>query len=234
MGVAWLAVTRRRATAEASSQKIERLDDEVLIALRLEFTNSGFFPGSCARRRFLKAWTVKAGAQAVGGFVVNAVLRKIAGALRRALSLPSKDWPTKDRPTHRLARASAHPLWLVERWTERYGFEARGKSCTFDQAVPETAIRIMASNLLSGIPTANLPQRACNLLPAVVGRARRVSCGGRDGVARLCGGAGFDSGRRLANWSHCWWGAERSFLTVALLRAVRLRCWRGATHALRW
>ena len=39
-----------------------------------------------------------------------------------------------------LAEHSAHPLWLVERWVQEFGFEAAKQVCTYDQRIPETAI----------------------------------------------------------------------------------------------
>src|SRR5438552_3083955 len=36
----------------------------------------------------------------------------------------------------------AHPDWLVERWTRRYGPEVAKKICEHDQLVPETSVRV--------------------------------------------------------------------------------------------
>ena len=41
-----------------------------------------------------------------------------------------------------LAASSAHPLWLVERWIQEFGFEAAKQICTYDQRIPETAISV--------------------------------------------------------------------------------------------
>jgi 16S rRNA (cytosine967-C5)-methyltransferase len=41
-----------------------------------------------------------------------------------------------------LAAFSAHPLWLVERWIREFGFESAREVCTYDQRIPETAIRL--------------------------------------------------------------------------------------------
>jgi 16S rRNA (cytosine967-C5)-methyltransferase len=41
-----------------------------------------------------------------------------------------------------LAVSSAHPLWLVERWTHAYGLDSALRICQHDQSIPETAIRL--------------------------------------------------------------------------------------------
>ncbi len=68
---------------------------------------------------------------------VNAVLRK-ASANQPDLVTGMQD--AIDEKT--LVANSAHPDWLVARWTERYGLAAARQICTHDQTVPATAIHV--------------------------------------------------------------------------------------------
>src|SRR5207247_7202926 len=65
------------------------------------------------------------------------LLRKLASA--PAALRPST--PTDEDP-HALARAYAHPDWLVERWYREFGAKAAAAICRHDQQVPVTAIRL--------------------------------------------------------------------------------------------
>jgi 16S rRNA (cytosine967-C5)-methyltransferase len=71
---------------------------------------------------------------------VNAVLRKLVAGLSPGADAapPAIDGDSAET----LAASSAHPLWLVERWTRAYGLEAARDICRHDQSVPVTAIRL--------------------------------------------------------------------------------------------
>src|SRR5262249_7686517 len=71
--------------------------------------------------------------------LVNAVVRKLA---RLPEPLPDIS-ATQDAPE--LAFAAAHPEWIVSRWVERYGLEAAKKICAYDQAEPETTVRVLSA-----------------------------------------------------------------------------------------
>lgn len=180
MGVLrWQSLVDERL-AEASSQKIERLDDEVLIALRLGVYQLRFLSRVPARAAiFESVELVKAARKRSAASFVNAVLRKIAGAPAEG-AFASIERLADERSTDAigLARASAHPLWLVERWTERYGFEAARQVCTFDQAVPETAIRIHGEQSAVGNTDGELAAAGVQLAPGrLLAGARRVLAG---------------------------------------------------------
>ena len=67
---------------------------------------------------------------------VNAVLRKLS-------TTPSRTIVADDECTApEIARALAHPAWLVERWAREYGFSATRQICQYDQTIPATAIRL--------------------------------------------------------------------------------------------
>src|SRR6202158_1883312 len=139
MGVLrWQPLLDQRLAA-ASSQKLDRLDGEVLAALRLGVYQLQFLSRVPAHAAiFESVELVKAARKRSAASFVNAVLRTIAGA--GAKDVLRKISKSPDSIT--LAQNAAHPPWLVERWTERYGLEAARQICAHDQTVPDTAIHI--------------------------------------------------------------------------------------------
>ena len=139
MGVLrWQSLLDRRLAA-ASSQQLERLDGEVLAALRLGVYQLQFLSRVPARAAiFESVELVKAARKRSAAAFVNAVLRKIAGGGEEDIFAKIGESP--DSIT--LARNAAHPAWLVARWIERYGLEATRQICIQDQTVPGTAIHI--------------------------------------------------------------------------------------------
>ena len=123
--------------AAASSQRIEKLDLEVLLALRLgvyQFHWLDRIPRRAALHESVEL-IKRARKRSAAGFG-NAVLRKLAEQRRRPVALG------ENASAAETARALAHPLWLVERWLREYGAAATRKICEHDQAVPRTAIRV--------------------------------------------------------------------------------------------
>ncbi len=139
MGVLrWQSLLDQRLAA-ASSQKIERLDGEVLAALRLGVYQLQFLSRVPARAAiFESVELVKAARKRSAASFVNAVLRKIAEA--GAEDSFAKIGKSPDSIS--LAENAAHPPWLVARWTEHYGLEVARRICAHDQTVPGTAIYI--------------------------------------------------------------------------------------------
>jgi len=139
MGVLrWQSLLDRRLAA-ASSQKIERLDGEVLAALRLGVYQLQFLSRVPARAAiFESVELVKVARKRSAAPFVNAVLRKIAGA--GAEDIFAEIGKSHDSMT--LAQNAAHPPWLVARWSEHYGLEATRQICIQDQAVPGATIHI--------------------------------------------------------------------------------------------
>lgn len=124
---------------EASSQSISRLDIEVLVALRL-----GLYQLRCLDRIpkraavFESAELVKLARKHSAASFVNAVLRKLSNRnVSYGLAISEQNLSAE-----LIARALAHPPWLVERWAREYGVPATQKICTYDQSVPPTAIRL--------------------------------------------------------------------------------------------
>jgi 16S rRNA (cytosine967-C5)-methyltransferase len=170
MGVLrWQSLLDQRLAA-ASSQKLERLDGEVLAALRLGVYQLQFLSRVPARAAiFESVELVKAARKRSAAPFVNAVLRTIAAAVAEdALSEIGK---SPDSMT--LARNAAHPPWLVERWTKQYGLEAARKICTYDQTVPDTSIHIHDYQADTELAAAGVQLSPGRLLSA----ARRVLAG---------------------------------------------------------
>jgi 16S rRNA (cytosine967-C5)-methyltransferase len=170
MGVLrWQSLLDQRLAA-ASSQKLERLDGEVLAALRLGVYQLQFLSRVPAHAAiFESVELVKAARKRSAASFVNAVLRAIAGA--GAEDSFAKISKSLDPIT--LAENAAHPVWLVERWTERYGLEAVRQICAHDQMVPDTAIYIHDDNANTELAAAGVQLSPGRLLSA----ARRVIAG---------------------------------------------------------
>src|SRR5580658_6808290 len=127
--------------AELSSQKLVRLDREVLTALRLAAYQLLFLdrvPERAAVHESVQL--VKRARKRSAVPFANAVLRKFAGAASgNAGAIGNTQTPAQ------LAAFSAHPLWLVDRWIREFGFETAKQVCAYDQRIPETAIRLSST-----------------------------------------------------------------------------------------
>jgi 16S rRNA (cytosine967-C5)-methyltransferase len=127
--------------AQTSSQTISKLDLEVLTALRLalyQLRRLDRIPHRAAIHESVEL--VKRARKHSAAPFVNAVLRKLAATSPPACgSTSSEETPAS---AESLARAFAHPAWLVERWVHEYGLAAAHQICQYDQSVPETAIRL--------------------------------------------------------------------------------------------
>ena len=131
--------------AERSSQKLAKLDPEVLTALRLAAYQLLFLdrvPQRAAVHESVEL--VKRARKRSAVPFANAVLRKFAGVESGATgSAIGKAQTAAD-----LATSSAHPTWLVERWIHEFGFDIAKQVCTYDQKIPETSVH--ATNAIAG------------------------------------------------------------------------------------
>jgi 16S rRNA (cytosine967-C5)-methyltransferase len=132
------------ALAGVSSQKLSKLDPEVLEALRLAAYQIGFLeriPPHAAVNESVEL--VKRKKKRSAAPFVNAVLRKLLS--KREIVPPSVECPPatpKDLAAH-----YAHPLWLVQRWVTQYGFKTTADICAHNQTVPTTAVRITSEEV---------------------------------------------------------------------------------------
>jgi 16S rRNA (cytosine967-C5)-methyltransferase len=156
--------------AGASSQKLERLDTEVLSALRLGAYQLRFLSRVPARAAiFESVELVKAARKRSAASFVNAVLRRLGGTAPENYVAEIARSPGAAT----LARDSAHPLWLVERWIEQYGIATTRQICMHNQTVPSTAI-----HMSDGVSDGEIFGADIQLSPGkLLARARRVVSG---------------------------------------------------------
>jgi 16S rRNA (cytosine967-C5)-methyltransferase len=156
------------AIASNSSIPVNKMDREVRTALRL-----GAYQLRCLDR--VPAYAaisesvelVKAARKRSAAPLVNAVLRKLAADAKPAAEMLTA------RDVSELARASAHPVWLVERWWKQYGGHTAVAICQYDQQHPVPAIRLRSPQAGEQLVAAGV-----KLAPGLLLRdARRVVSG---------------------------------------------------------
>jgi 16S rRNA (cytosine967-C5)-methyltransferase len=127
--------------AKSSAQPLSRLDLEVLTALRLAAYQLAWLDRIPARAAIHESVElVKRARKRSAAPFVNAVLRKLAFGISPVKNIPRH--ALNDASAETLAGDCAHPLWLVERWTQIYGLEVTRNICQYDQSAPVTAIRL--------------------------------------------------------------------------------------------
>ncbi|HXZ43139.1 MAG TPA: transcription antitermination factor NusB [Terriglobales bacterium] len=121
--------------ASHSSLKLGKLDPEVLTALRLGTYQLMFLDRIPSRATIYESVElVKRARKRSAVPFANALLRKLEGPKPQAAAV------AKSQTASDLARSSAHPQWLVERWVQEFGIEAARRICWYDQQVPETCL----------------------------------------------------------------------------------------------
>ncbi len=157
--------------AEHSSQRLGKLDAEVLIALRLAAYQLSFLdriPERAAVHESVEL--VKRSRKRSAVPFANAVLRKLSqAALEHKRTLPT----IHAENVAELSKSSAHPLWLVERWTRQFGLPAAQQICKYDQSIPETAVRLAFPSIEEELAQENVVLTPGRLLAS----ARRVQSG---------------------------------------------------------
>jgi 16S rRNA (cytosine967-C5)-methyltransferase len=131
--------------AKVSSQRLEKLDDEVLTALRLGAYQLGWLDRIPARAAIHESVElVKRARKRSAAAFANAVLRKLAEFPRAgATQIGAIESATT---ADVLARASAHPGWLVRGWVSQFGLEIARKVCGYHQSIPITTLRTRTSS----------------------------------------------------------------------------------------
>jgi len=139
MGVLrWRSLLDQRL-AGAASPRLERLDPEVLTALRLGIYQLQFLSRVPARAAiFESVELVKGARKRSAASFVNAILRKA----ERNSAESTLEAIEHCADVSQLAACSAHPEWLVARWVERYGLASARQICVHNESVPDTAIHI--------------------------------------------------------------------------------------------
>lgn len=174
-----MGVLRWRSLLDAeigrfSSKSIDKLDLEVLTALRLAAYQLLFLdriPGRAAVHESVEL--VKRARKGSAAPFANAVLRKLAGA-SGAKASEQDDGSTAAAVSQKLA----HPLWLVERWVRQYGLDRTRRICSHDQHAPATALRLTDPDT-----EAELKPNGIDLAPGqLISSARRVRAGNISGT----------------------------------------------------
>jgi len=158
--------------AESSAQPLAKLDLEILTALRLAVYQLRWLSRIPARAAINESVElVKRARKRSAASFVNAVLRKLAASVSHleASAQPAISEASVDA----LAASSAHPPWLVERWTRAYGLDSTFRICCHDQSVPVTTIRLRGPEA-----EAQLRAEGIELAPgALLASARRIQHG---------------------------------------------------------
>jgi len=160
------------AIAGTSSRRLDKLDDEVLIALRLGAYQLGWLnriPPRAAIHESVEL--VKRARKRSAVPFTNAILRTLADSLPRRQ--PHVDSIIASNTPEALAIASAHPEWLVQRWSTQFGFDVAREICKHNQCVPVTAVRLRSNSA-----EVELQRAGIQLAPgALLIDARRVLSG---------------------------------------------------------
>jgi 16S rRNA (cytosine967-C5)-methyltransferase len=123
---------------QASTQMLAKLDLEVIVALRIGLYQLHWLnrvPAHAAVHQSVEL--VRHARKDSAAPFVNAVLRKL-----QKVATPRNAVAPGEGSTEHIARAFAHPQWLIERWVQAYGFETGRRVCRYNQTVPATAIRL--------------------------------------------------------------------------------------------
>jgi 16S rRNA (cytosine967-C5)-methyltransferase len=172
MGVLRWRSTIDDAIAAVSAQNLARLDPEVLTALRLGAYQLGWLDRVPARAAIYESVElVKRARKRSAAPFANAILRKLADRPDRIHGHEQTLLTSADPQS--IAKGSAHPLWLVERWAEQFGIEVAARISAFDQEQPVTSIRPRDS-----AAEFELRAESIELAPgALLTSARRVQAG---------------------------------------------------------
>jgi len=172
MGVLRWRSALDEAIASVSAQNLVRLDPEVLISLRLGAYQLGWLDRVPARAAINESVElVKRARKRSAAPFANAILRKLADHPERIHVHEQTLLAVADPQS--VAKTSAHPLWLVERWASQFGVEIAASVSAYDQEHPVTSIR-----LRDPAAEANLRAEGIELTPgALLANARRVNAG---------------------------------------------------------
>ena len=163
--------------AALSKRAVDRLDPEVVEILRLsgyQLLHLTRVPASAVVDDAVKL-TRRVGKQSAAGFV-NAVLRTLSRR-RNDLPLPRRapplaistggDGSQREAALAYLAVTLSHPRWLVERWLDRFGFEATEAWLRFNNAPAPVTLR---ANRLRATPDQVIEQLASDDIRLLPGR----------------------------------------------------------------
>ena len=146
-----MGVSRWRSLLDAelarfSSQKLAKLDAEVLTSVRMAVFQLMLLDRVPAHAVLHDAVDlVKRARKRSAAPFVNALLRKVNGHaewIAESRNFPRELSSTSGESLQKLAERFAHPYWIVERWVKAYGVEKTLSVLRWDQQVPTTAIHL--------------------------------------------------------------------------------------------
>jgi 16S rRNA (cytosine967-C5)-methyltransferase len=148
---------------------ITRFDPEVVDILRgamFQLLHLDRVPASAAVNDAVQL--TRAAGKKSAAPLVNALLRRVSRE-RGRLPLPARPADTSDRSAalDYLSISLSHPRWLVERWLDRYGFEAAESWLRFNNAPAPLTIRV---NRLKTDPSALIAALAAHEVRVEHGR----------------------------------------------------------------
>jgi 16S rRNA (cytosine967-C5)-methyltransferase len=156
---------------DVSSQPLRKLDVEVLTALRLAAYQVMFLdriPPRAAVHDSVEF--VKRARKRSAAAFVNAVLRKMLGGEKPPTILTAVE---NIENGQELAKVSAHPLWIIERWIQQFGIPTNREICRFDQQPHQAAVRLHGAGVEE-----ELKRDGIELAPdSLLASARRVTRG---------------------------------------------------------
>ncbi len=146
---------------QASGRGLSRFDPEVLTILRLstyQLLRLARVPASAVVNDAVDLTRAARKRSATG--LVNAVLRKVA---TRPPVLPPAPEGRRDAPGWRdqalayLSVTQSHPAWLVERWLDRYGWDATLAWVTFNNQVGPVTLWPTPAEVRAGVSSGDWP-----------------------------------------------------------------------------
>jgi 16S rRNA (cytosine967-C5)-methyltransferase len=169
-----------------SDKNMEKLDTEVLTALRLAAYQLLFLdriPGRAAVHESVEL--VKRARKGSAAPFANAVLRKLAASASAAGAASEDEWlRPKVQTAAALAEKFAHPLWLVERWVRHFGWPRTRQICGYDQQAPPAALRLVDTGAEEELRTQGIDIAPGRLLMS----GRRVRAGNVSGTRAFAEG----------------------------------------------
>jgi 16S rRNA (cytosine967-C5)-methyltransferase len=168
-----------------------RLEPEVLIPLRLgafQLLHMDRVPAHAAVDESVEL--VKQAGHKFAARMVNAVLRKVAATERDASD----------------SEETAHPAWIVERWTKFYGVDAAHAICMHGQEQPASVVRIESPDTEAELTKSGVVLQPGRLLSAariVVGGDLTATSAFQEGRVRLQ-----DEGSQLVGELACLGGVQ--------------------------
>lgn len=160
-----------RIVEHCSKRSVESLDLPVRIALRVGLYQLRFLSRIPAAAAVNESVTlVRSAKLSSAAAFVNAVLRR---AIRESGYDPAAE---VEVPLEKIAIATSHPVWLIDRWASSFGFEEAEAFARSNNDIPPTAFRLVRTRVSQEEVLLKLTAAGASLNPShVTENAFRVS-----------------------------------------------------------